>query len=89
MTSPLMPSQLKPCWMPDPGCYLRRPDLNSMEVVFSKLQAHLIRSARYVPTFTKISELFSPEECWNYYDAPRYVLDKPPWGWKRLSFITE
>jgi transposase len=54
------------------------PDLNPIEMAFSKLKAHLRRiGAR---TFTdmfaalaEICDLFSPEECWNYFKAAGYV----------------
>ena len=54
------------------------PDLNPIEQAFSKLKAHLRRiGAR---TFTdmfkalaEICDLFSPEECWNYFKAAGYV----------------
>ena len=56
------------------------PDLNPIEMAFSKLKAHLRRiGAR---TFTQmfkalgdICELFSPQECWNYFRATGYVPD--------------
>lgn len=54
------------------------PDLNLIEMVFSKLKAHLRRIG--VRTFTdmfqaltEICELFSPQECWNYLKAAGYV----------------
>ena len=56
------------------------PDLNPIEMAFSKLKAHLRRiGAR---TFTQmfdalgqICDLFTPEECWNYFKATGYVSD--------------
>ena len=54
------------------------PDLNPIELVFSKLKAHLRRiGAR---TFTdvfnaigSICDLYEPAECWNYFKAAGYV----------------
>jgi transposase len=54
------------------------PDLNPIEQAFSKLKAHLRRiGAR---TFTslfnaigEVCELFSPQECWNYFQAAGYA----------------
>lgn len=54
------------------------PDLNSIEMAFSKLKAHLRRiGAR---TFTdmfnaldEICDLYSPDECSNYFTAAGYV----------------
>jgi transposase len=54
------------------------PNLNPIEMAFSKLKAHLRRiGAR---TFTdmfnalaEICDLFSPEECWSYFKAAGYV----------------
>ena len=54
------------------------PDLNPIELAFSKLKAHLRRiGAR---TFTDvfqavgtICELYDPIECWNYFKAAGYV----------------
>jgi len=54
------------------------PDLNPIEMAFSKLKAHLRRFA--ARTFTslfdalaEICQLYSPEECWNYFTAARYA----------------
>ncbi len=54
------------------------PDLNPIEMVFSKLKAHLRRiGAR---TFTdmfdaiaQVCDLYTPQECWNYVKAAGYV----------------
>lgn len=69
--------------MRDAGCWFLflppySPDLNPIEMAFSKLKAHLRRiGAR---TFTdmfqaiaQICDLYSPQECWNYFRAARYV----------------
>jgi len=54
------------------------PDLNPIEQAFSKLKAHLRRiGARSFSTlFNAIGEvcnLYSPEECWNYFQAAGYA----------------
>lgn len=69
--------------MREAGCWFLflppySPDLNPIEMAFSKLKAHLRRiGAR---TFTDmfnaladICELYSPEECWNYFKVAGYV----------------
>ena len=54
------------------------PDLNPIEMAFSKLKAHLRRigARSFTDMFNAIAEicdLFSPEECWNYFKAAGYV----------------
>ena len=54
------------------------PDLNPIEMAFSKLKAHLRRIGARTFTdmfnaLTEICELFSPKECWNYFKAAGYV----------------
>jgi transposase len=54
------------------------PDLNPIELAFSKLKAHLRRfGARSFTSVFKaigeICELYDPEECWNYFKAAGYV----------------
>ena len=54
------------------------PDLNPIEMAFSKLKAHLRRvGARAFGavwrTIGGICDLFSPRECWNYLAAAGYV----------------
>jgi transposase len=69
--------------MRDAGCLFLflppySPDLNPIEMAFSKLKAHLRRiGAR---TFTDMSDaiaevcnLYSPQKCWNYFKAAGYV----------------
>jgi transposase len=69
--------------MREAGCWFLflppySPDLNPIEMAFSKLKAHLRRiGAR---TFTdmfqalsEICELYTSDECWNYFRAARYV----------------
>ena len=54
------------------------PDLNPIEMAFSKLKAHLrARSARTFDTLWQavgdICDLYPPEECWNYFKAAGYA----------------
>ena len=69
--------------MREAGCWFLflppySPDLNPIEMAFSKLKAHLRRiGAR---TFTdmfnalaEICQLYCPEECWNYSKAAGYA----------------
>lgn len=56
------------------------PDLNPIEMAFSKLKAHLRRHA--ARTFDAlwlalgdICDLFSEEECWNYFKKAGYAYD--------------
>ena len=56
------------------------PDLNPIEMAFSKLKAHL--RAACARTFDalwraigSICDLFSPQECWNYFKAVGYASD--------------
>jgi len=56
------------------------PDLNPIEMAFSKLKAHLRKAkARTYDALWQalgdICELFSPEECWNYLRKTGYVAD--------------
>lgn len=56
------------------------PDLNPIEMAFSKLKAHLRKAAaRTFDTLWKaigdITELFTSEECWNFFKAQKYVAD--------------
>ena len=50
------------------------PDLNPIEMAFSKLKAHLRRIGartfdQLIEAIGKICELFTPEECWNFFKA--------------------
>lgn len=69
--------------MRDAGCWFLflppySPDLNPIEIAFSKLKAKLRRiGAR---TFTEmfkaighVCDLYSEQECWNYFKAAGYV----------------
>ena len=54
------------------------PDLNPIEMAFAKLKAHLRRiKARSLDALWKavgdICNLFSPQECWNYFMAAGYA----------------
>ena len=69
--------------MRDAGCRFLflppySPDLNPIELAFSKLKAHLRRigARSFTDMFSAIAEiceLYSPEECWNYFKAAGYV----------------
>ena len=50
------------------------PDLNPIEMAFSKLKAHLRRIGartfdQLIEAIGEICELFTPEECWNFFKA--------------------
>ena len=54
------------------------PDLNPIEMAFSKLKAHLrrIEARTFTEMFSALTEicgLYSPDECWNYFKAAGYV----------------
>ena len=56
------------------------PDLNPIEMAFSKLKAHLRRmKARTLDELWRavgdICGLFDPNECWNYFKAAGYAHD--------------
>lgn len=56
------------------------PDLNPIEMAFSKLKAHLRKAAaRTYDDLWKatgpICDLFSPSECWNFLKQQNYVAD--------------
>ncbi len=69
--------------MRDAGCWFLflppySPDLNPIEMAFSKLKAHLRRigARTFTDMFKAIAEvcdLYSPQECWNYFKAAGYV----------------
>ena len=55
------------------------PDLNPIEMAFSKLKAHLRKAkVRTIDALWKaigdICDLYTPTECWNYFKAAKYVL---------------
>jgi transposase len=56
------------------------PDLNPIEMAFSKLKAHM-RAAQartydaLIKTIGDIYNLFEPEECWNFFNAAGYASD--------------
>ena len=66
------------CWrLFLPAC---SPDLNPIEMAFSKLKAHLRRfGARtcdaLIQALGDICGLFDPEECWNFFRAAGYASD--------------
>ena len=54
------------------------PDLNPIEMAFSKLKAHLRRIGARIFTdmfeaIAEVCDLYSPQECWNYFKAAGYV----------------
>jgi transposase len=54
------------------------PDLNPIEMAFSKLKAHLrARAARTFDALWQavgdICDLYKPDECWNYFKAAGYA----------------
>jgi transposase len=51
------------------------PDLNPIEMAFSKLKAHLRRigARTFEHLFQAIGDMFTPAECWNYLKAAGYV----------------
>jgi len=54
------------------------PDLNPIEMAFSKLKAHLRRAAARTfdalwQALGNICDLFEPQECWNYFKAAAYA----------------
>ena len=56
------------------------PDLNPIEMAFSKLKAHLRKTAaRTFDTLCDaigdICKLYQPEECWNYFKEAGYASD--------------
>ena len=56
------------------------PDLNPIEQAFSKLKAHLRRTAvrtfdALTATVGDICSLYSPQECENYFKAANYVAE--------------
>ena len=64
------------CWFLFLPAY--SPDLNPIEMAFSKLKAHLRRiEARtfdqLLQALGDICSLFNPNECWNLFRAPGYA----------------
>ncbi len=56
------------------------PDLNPIEMAFAKLKAHLRRlKARTLDDLWRavgnVCDLFTPDECWNYFNAAGYAYD--------------
>ena len=54
------------------------PDLNPIEQAFSKLKAHLrkVGARTFTELFNALRDIcgmFTPEECWNYFQAAGYV----------------
>ena len=56
------------------------PDLNPIEMAFAKLKAHLRKAAartydELCKAIGSICDLFSPEECWNFFKDLNYAAD--------------
>ena len=56
------------------------PDLNPIEMAFSKLKAHLRKAAArtfdaLIDATGDICGLYDPQECWNYFKKAGYVSD--------------
>lgn len=56
------------------------PDLNPIELAFSKLKAHLRKAAARTfdalcDAIGDICKLYQPEECWNYFKEAGYASD--------------
>ena len=56
------------------------PDLNPIEMAFSKLKAHLRKAAArtfdaLIDAIGDICHLYEPQECRNYFKAAGYVSD--------------
>lgn len=56
------------------------PDLNPIEMAFSKLKAHLRKAATrtfdaLIDAIGDICRLYDPDECWNYFKAAGYGSD--------------
>ena len=66
----------------DAGCWFLylppySPDLNPIEMAFSKLKAHLRRIGartfdQMFDALAEICDLFTPQECWNYFCEAAY-----------------
>ena len=56
----------------------RSPDLNPIEMAFSKLKAHLRRIGartfdQLIEAIGNICDLFTPDQCWNFFQAAGYA----------------
>ncbi len=69
--------------MQDAGCWFLflppySPDLNPIEMAFSKLRAHLRRIGartfdQMFDALAEIRDLFTPDQCWNDFREAEYV----------------
>ena len=64
------------CWFLFLPAY--SPDLNPIEMAFSKLKAHLRRIGartfdQLIEAIGEICDLFTPDECWNFFKAAGYA----------------
>lgn len=56
------------------------PDLNPIEMAFAKLKAHLRKAAARTydqlwRALGSICDLFTPDQCWNFFKTANYVAD--------------
>ena len=63
------------CFLFLPAC---SPDLNPIEMAFSKLKAHLRRIGartfdQLIGAIGEICDLFTPDQCWNFFQAAGYT----------------
>ncbi len=64
------------CWFLFlPAC---SPELNPIEMVFPRLKAHLRRIGartfdQLIEAIGEICDLFTPDECWNFFHAAGYA----------------
>jgi transposase len=58
----------------DAGLFLPpySPDLHPIETAFAKLKARAVRTNALWRAIAEICDLFSPQECQNYFDAVGY-----------------
>ena len=64
------------CWFLFLPAY--SPDLNPIEMAFSKLKAHLRRIgartfSQLIEAIGEICDLFIPDECWSFFKAAGYA----------------
>lgn len=61
------------CWFLHLPAY--SPDLNPIEQAFSKLKAYLrkIGARNFTDLFEALGDMFTPDECWNFFHHAGYV----------------
>ena len=80
------------CWFPVLPPY--NPDLNPMEMAFSRLKAHLRRigARTFTDVFSAVAaicDLYSLQECWNYFASAGYVASQRRDALNRLTRTTQ